>query len=146
MLPVSADAGRSHMSPYLEILRPLRQRGHNVTIVADPHDARWLHPHYPEFQVLFVPKAVHEYMTSIIPTLWPMMIRPSSDDTLRMVLEHLTLPTYRTVATSLRSILEQQRPDLLLCDLMSNPCTDLAHTLDIPYAVTMSGIPNGGNK
>jgi hypothetical protein len=24
-----------------------------------------------------------------------MMIRPSSDDTLRMVLEHLTLPTYR---------------------------------------------------
>jgi hypothetical protein len=51
----------------------------------------------------------------------------------------------RTVADSLRSILEkQQRPDLLLCDFMVNACSDLAQTLDIPYAVTMSGLPNGG--
>eukprot|EP00775_Hariotina_reticulata_P009043 gene9043-9214_t len=80
---------------------------------------------------------------SVFPAIWPKLIRPNSDDSLGLVLEHFTIPTYRVVASTIRSILEDNRPDLLLCDFMSNACSDLAQTLDIPYAVTMSGLPNG---
>jgi hypothetical protein len=91
------------MTPYLEILRPLRQRGHNITIVADPHDAAaWLLPHYPEFHVLHFPKTIREHMERITPTLWPLMIRPNDEDTLGVVLDHLTLPTYRYMPRFLR--------------------------------------------
>jgi hypothetical protein len=55
-------AGRSHMVPYLEVLQPLAERGHKVTVVTDKDASAWLAPNYPQFELQFVPEEVNELM------------------------------------------------------------------------------------
>lgn len=58
-------AGRSHMVPYLEVLQPLAERGHNVTVVTDKDESAWLAPNYPRFELRFVPDSVNQRMHEI---------------------------------------------------------------------------------
>jgi UDP:flavonoid glycosyltransferase YjiC (YdhE family) len=60
-----SSAGRSHMVPYLEVLQPLSERGHSVTVVTDKDASAWLAPNYPQFELQFVPEVVNELMHDV---------------------------------------------------------------------------------
>jgi hypothetical protein len=53
------------MVPYLEVLQPLSERGHKVTVVTDNDASAWLVPSYPQFELQFVPEVVNELMHDI---------------------------------------------------------------------------------
>jgi hypothetical protein len=53
------------MVPYLEVLQPLSERGHKVTVVTDKDASAWLSPKYPLFELQFVPEVVNELMHDI---------------------------------------------------------------------------------
>lgn len=50
------------MVPYLEVLQPLAERGHKVTVVTDSDASAWLAPNYPGVEMQFVPNKVNEIM------------------------------------------------------------------------------------
>jgi hypothetical protein len=50
------------MVPYLEVLQPLANRGHKVTVITDKDASAWLAPNYPSFGLQFVPEEVNAVM------------------------------------------------------------------------------------
>jgi hypothetical protein len=62
------------------------------------------------------------------------------------MIRHFTIPTYPALSSFLRGVFNRSMPDLLICDMLVDACADVADTLGIRYAVSMSSIPPGGAK
>ncbi|KAF6261986.1 hypothetical protein COO60DRAFT_702460 [Scenedesmus sp. NREL 46B-D3] len=140
-----SNLGRSHMVPYLEVLQPLAERGHNVTVVTDKDESAWLAPNYPRFELRFVPDSVNQRMHEIRhgdSSMAKEMFDPNKRG-FAAIMNHFTIPTYPAMSGYLRGVLNSSRPDLLLCDMMVDACADVADTLGIKYAISMSMVPPG---
>lgn len=122
MPAATCHTGRSHMIPYLEVLQPLAERGHRVSIVTDKASAAWLRPSYPLFELQFVPDAIDEHMAAIRKTVLQQMSAPPARTGFVMILVKYTLPTYPILAEYLREVYTSNRPDMLVCDWMIEPC------------------------
>jgi hypothetical protein len=60
------------------------------------------------------------------------------------IINHYTIPTYPAMSSFLMRVFSSSRPNLLICDFLVDACADVADTLGINYAISMSGIPPGG--
>lgn len=133
------------MIPYLDILQPLSVRGHKITIVTDQDALKWLKPNYPIYQIQLIPKEIRDGMNAKMPGIMASMLQAKKAQTgFARLLEHLTLPYYKILAPAMREIFTKDRPDLVLCDFMSDACADMADTLGIRLGVTVSGLSEGG--
>jgi hypothetical protein len=60
------------------------------------------------------------------------------------ILTRYTIPTYPAMSSFLHTAFNRSRPDLLICDFLVDACADVADTLGLKYAISMSGLPPGG--
>lgn len=60
------------------------------------------------------------------------------------IINHFTIPTYPIMSSFLRGVFSSSTPDLLICDFLVDACADVADTLGMKYAVSISSIPPGG--
>ncbi|WIA22623.1 hypothetical protein OEZ86_009602 [Tetradesmus obliquus] len=140
-----SNLGRSHMVPYLEVLQPLAERGHKVTVVTDSDASAWLAPNYPGVEIQFVPKKVNEimhHMRSGNSSMAKDMMDPNRRG-FATIINHFTIPTYPIMSSFLRGVFSSSTPDLLICDFLVDACADVADTLGMKYAVSISSIPPG---
>lgn len=144
-----------------------------VTVVTDATAAdTWLRKAYPHLANSLrtdVPHEIEDYMHTHRARIMSAMADPANRaEGFSLILKQFTLPTYEAQVRHVRAVLQADdgdgaegdgssngaasshsggrhngRPDLLLCDALLDACMDVAAQLDVPYALTMSGVMPG---
>ena len=130
----------THVTAPLEISRVLAARGHRITWVATADSIGWVGSAEERAQLPFTfvqssaPSVNSTVMTGLIDGLKNEGVK-GLDTASKMWFESLYEPTFHDIL----ALVEQDRPDVMVCDLFSHTCTDIADKLSIPFVMTFPG-------
>ena len=131
----------SHITLPSVVCQELVRRGHRVTWLLLPQHDFWLGSAEERATLPFTfrPAASLTYnLTRLHAELVPRMM----DDwivSLDEVSQELFEPFYEPTLRELQRLVEDDRPDVLMCDVFAFSCVDLADQLGIPFVVTFPG-------
>ncbi|CAG8620807.1 20_t:CDS:2 [Ambispora gerdemannii] len=125
----SMIGGRSHVKPVLEIGRLLMKRSHNFTIVA-PNARKTVKNEYPQISLYDLDPVMKEH-SSESRKLYQEEFNINHLQILARQLE----AHYSHVFNNLKRVALEKKADLLICDVVAQPCVDVAWTLKIPVVI-----------
>ena len=133
----------THAVAPAEHARVLVERGHRVTWLVWEVTEKWLSPSLPftfrSFGAEDIAANYSRLMTAIIPPLQADWVKTLMGPAARALFDPLWTPIYR----AMRAVCEEERPDVIVCDMFTEPCVDLADQLSIPFVIT---VPTGPGR
>ena len=132
---------RTHMVAPLEIVKLLAARGHRITIVHMAQHTEWMGTKEERersgWRYIVSESDSRPFEETMNETISIMIDRgiPGISDASRILFEPAYAPSMRTH----RRLIEEDRPDVMMCDMFAHSCTDLADKLGIPFVITFPG-------
>ena len=137
---VFASSG-SHAIPPLEICKLLAARGHRISWVGSNVSTTWVGSPEERAQLPFtfvtaskVPFLTDSVMNELLGLVTSGGVT-GMDHASRLFFE----PMYSPMMEAMQALVERDRPDVMVCDLFSHACTDIADKLGIPFVMTFPG-------
>ena len=142
VLSTVLTASPTHAVAPFEICKQLAKRGHHITWVdMVAHDKWYSADDRREANFHGWVKAGDDVLTNWS-AVWNEWISPqveigmaALDEVSRHVLEPLYPPSMRT----LQRLIDEDRPDAMICDVFAHACVDIADHLNIPFVFTWPG-------
>ena len=135
-------ATTTHMTAPLEIAKILVQRGHRISIVCMEYHEQWLGDEMNVTRQLGFRyirsesdgRPVNEAYDEAIAAFMKKGVA-GVEEVARVLFEPTYVPTMRTH----QRLVAEDKPDVMMCDMLAYSCIDLADKLGIPYVVMFPG-------
>ena len=133
----------THIAAPIEYMLELKRRGHRITWQQPRHYLEW----FTEAERLSLPfnfslvDADFSWMEKVASALGERRWIEVFDDMIRIAYE----PLYPVYYRAMLEAVEQDRPDIVVCDSIADHCFDVSRKLQLPAVITHCTTPYDGN-
>lgn len=124
--------GRSHIKAILEITRELQNRDHQITYVAIDDNGRFLNEYKNMSFISLGVNEDHKHFLSKAKDIFSKEKDTASLLFTSTIFNSMFTSSYKHIFPQLKKIIENEQPDVIICDFFSPSCRDAAELNEIP--------------